>query len=53
MGSSFSIAKCEHAHAGIKRYKVAADIYRNRKVNFDDQLMLVSAGLWDFYLKAA
>jgi hypothetical protein len=45
--------KCEHAHAGIKRYGVAAGIYRNRKANFDDRLMLVSTGLWNFYLKAA
>jgi hypothetical protein len=46
-------AKCEHAHAGIKRYSVTAGIYRNRKANFDDRLMLVSTGLWNFYLKAA
>jgi hypothetical protein len=45
--------KCEHAHVGIKRYSVAAGIYRNRKANFDDRLMLVSTGLWNFYLKAA
>jgi hypothetical protein len=45
--------KCEHAHAGIKRYKIAAGIYRNHKVDFDDLLMLVSAGLWNFYLMAA
>jgi hypothetical protein len=45
--------KCEHAHAGIKRYSAAAGIYRNRKANFDDRLMLVSTGLWNFYLKAA
>lgn len=45
--------KCEHAHAGIKRYNVAAGIYRNHKANFDDLLMLVSTGLWNFYLKAA
>jgi DDE superfamily endonuclease len=45
--------KCEHAHAGIKRYNIAAGIYRNRKANFDDLLMLVSTGLWNFYLDAA
>ena len=27
--------------------------YRNRVTDFDDQLMLVSAGLWNFYLDAA
>lgn len=45
--------KCEHAHAGIKRYKIAADTYRNHKVDFDDLLMLISTGLWNFYLGAA
>lgn len=43
----------EQAFGGLKRYKVAADIYRNRKEDFDDHLMLTSAGLWNFYLKAA
>ena len=43
----------EHTFGGIKRYKAAADIYRNRKKNFDDHLMLTTAGLWNFYLEAA
>ena len=43
----------EHAFGGTKRYGVAANIYRNRKKDFDDHLMLTSAGLWNFYLKAA
>jgi DDE superfamily endonuclease/Helix-turn-helix of DDE superfamily endonuclease len=37
--------KCEHAHAGIKRYNAVASIYRNRVTDFDDHLMLVAAGL--------
>lgn len=45
--------KCEHAHAGIKRYNAVASIYRNRVPDFDDLLMLVAAGLWNFYLEAA
>jgi hypothetical protein len=45
--------KCEHAHAGIKRYGSVTDVYRNRVVDFDDQLMLVAAGLWNFYLDVA
>jgi hypothetical protein len=45
--------KCEHAHAGIKRYNAVASIYRNRVADFDDRLMLVAAGLWNFYLEAA
>ena len=43
----------EHAFGGTKPYGAAANIYRNRKKAFDDHLMLTSAGLWNFYLKAA
>jgi hypothetical protein len=45
--------KCEHAHAGIKRYRSVADVYRNRVADFDDCLMLNAAGLWNWYLDAA
>jgi hypothetical protein len=45
--------KCEHAHAGIKRYNCVVSIYRNRIADFDDQLMLVSTGPWNFYLNTA
>ena len=44
---------CEHAFAGVKRYRIAADVYRNRKPGFDDRSMFTSAGLWNFYLMAA
>jgi hypothetical protein len=27
--------------------------YRNRRSNFDAQLMLTACGLWNFYLEAA
>jgi hypothetical protein len=45
--------KCEHAHGGIKRYNAVASIYRNRVTDFDDRLMLVATGMWNFYLEAA
>jgi hypothetical protein len=45
--------KCEHAHAGIKRYNSVASTYRNRVTDFDDLLMLVATGLWNYYLDAA
>ena len=45
--------KCEHAHAGIKRYNAVTAVYRNRVPDFDDRLMLGAAGLWNFYLDAA
>lgn len=41
---------CEQAHAGIKRYNSVSVVYRNRVPDFDDRLMLVAAGLWNFYL---
>jgi hypothetical protein len=44
---------CEHVHAGMKRYRAVAEIYRNRVPEFDDHLMLTAAGLWNFYLEAA
>ncbi len=43
----------EHAFAGVKRYGIARDVYRNRLEEFDDQSMFTVAGLWNFYLMAA
>lgn len=40
----------EHAIAGIKRYGVAANIYRNHLPDLDDQFTLLSAGLWNYHL---
>ena len=37
--------KCEHAHAGMKRYNSVTAVYRNRVPDFDDRLMLNAAGL--------
>ncbi len=44
---------CENAFAGIKRYGATSAVYRNRRKDFDDHLMLTAAGLWNFYLMAA
>lgn len=41
----------EHANAGMKRMKASADIWRNKLDGLDDKVMLVSAGLWNFYLE--
>jgi len=43
----------EHAIGGIKRLKSLKDIYRNRKKNFDDILMNIGCGVWNYHLKAA
>jgi hypothetical protein len=40
----------EHAIGVMKRMNAAADIWRNRIPGLDDQVMLISAGLWNFYL---
>lgn len=40
----------EHAVRGFKRYKAAADIYRNRIPNLDDRINLVTGGLWNYHL---
>lgn len=42
----------EHAIGGMKRMKAAADIWRNKTGGMDDRVMLISAGLWNFYLQA-
>lgn len=44
---------CEHAFAGVKRYGIATQVYRNRIKEFDDHSMFTAAGLWNFYLMAA
>lgn len=43
----------EHAFAGLKRYGIAVQVYRNRKSDFDDRSIFMAAGLWNFYLMAA
>lgn len=50
--SSFRVL-AEHAIGGIKRLRSVTDIYRNKKANFDDRLMLLAAGLWNFHLQQA
>ena len=40
----------EHAIGGIKRLRIVSDVFRNKKKNFDDQVMLISSGLWNYHL---
>jgi hypothetical protein len=42
----------EHAIGGVKRFGSVVQVYRNRKPNMDDKLMLIACGLWNFHLKA-
>lgn len=41
----------ENAVAGIKRMRSTYDVYRNRIPNFDDALILLSSGIWNYHLK--
>ncbi|MFK7933838.1 MAG: transposase family protein [Saprospiraceae bacterium] len=38
----------ENAIAGIKRYNILVYKFRNKKLNFDDDVMAIAAGLWNF-----
>jgi hypothetical protein len=40
----------EHAIGGAKRFRITADIFRNKLKNFDDTVMLISSGLWNYHL---
>lgn len=40
----------EHAIGGMKRYQSLTQIYRNRKKYFDDTLILLCSGLWNYHL---
>jgi hypothetical protein len=40
----------EHAIGGIKRLGIVAQVYRNKIKDFDDQVMLISSGLWNYHL---
>jgi len=44
--------KSEHAISGIKRMNSTIHPYRNRKINFDDKLIFLSTGIWNFHLAA-
>lgn len=41
----------EHAIGGMKRMQATANIWRNKIDGMDDQVSLISAGLWNFYLE--
>ena len=40
----------ENAICGIKRYGIVTQPFRNRKENFDDVVIGIAAGLWNFWL---
>jgi hypothetical protein len=40
----------EHAHAGLKRYRILSDRLRMHNLVLYDVVLGVCAGLWNFYL---
>lgn len=48
--SSFRV-RVENAISGVKRYTVISGTLRNRKTYFDDLVMEIACGLWNFHLK--
>src|SRR4030043_566946 len=41
----------EHAIGGVKRLRIVSDVYRNIKADFEDKIMLVACGIWNYYFK--
>jgi len=42
--------KVEHAICGVKRFRIVSDILRSKRNNFDDKVMVISCGLWNYHL---
>ncbi len=40
----------EHAIGGVKRFRIVADIFRNKQENVDDRAMVIACGLWNYHL---
>ena len=40
----------EHAIGGMKRYNILVHVFRNRKVDFEDDAIGICAGLWNLAL---
>jgi len=42
----------ENAIGGIKRYNILNHVFRNKKTNFDDDVIAICAGLWNMTISA-
>lgn len=40
----------ENALAGVKRLRIVTDVFRNKKEEFNDQVILIACGLWNYHL---
>jgi len=43
----------EHTIGGIKRLRSLSTTYRNKKEKFDDMIMNIGCGIWNYHLKSA
>jgi len=41
----------EHAIGGVKRLRALSNTYRNKKEKFDDTIMNIGCGVWNYHLK--
>ena len=41
----------EHAIGGVKRFRILVTSYRNHQDTFEDDVLVVAAGLWNFWLQ--
>ena len=48
-----SRVRVEHVIGLCKRYRCVSDVYRNRRKNFDDAIMLTCCGLTNYYQRTA
>jgi len=48
---SSSRVRVEHAIGGAKRLGAVSQVFRNKKLEFNDLVMEVACGLWNFHLK--
>lgn len=42
--------KVEHAISGTKRLGVVSQVYRNKSLPFNDRVMAIACGIWNFHL---
>ena len=40
----------EHALAGVKRFRIVSDVFRNKREALADRAMLLACGLWNYHL---
>lgn len=49
-GMSTKRVLVENAICGLKRLAILVNVYRNKKLNFEDLIIAIAAGLWNLHL---